>query len=285
MKVFISWSGDASRECGEIVRRWLPTVIQTIEPYFSHEDVGKGTRWNEEIGRELEVCDVGILCLTRDALDAPWLIFEAGALSKKLGTARVCPILFGVQQTDVTGPLQSFQCCQFEHGPIRKLVGELNSIQKQQGEKAVALETVNACFENSWQKFRADVEGVMESFVGKTNEAVRKDRDVLDEILRVTRGLSQRFSMSTLDQNLLHSTIDSFDALVESLPVLGCRGAIRSAILEHHKNLAKWVETYSKDPLKGGPVRQAYKKLCSSMEYFEMMSVEPLPESEDDIPF
>jgi hypothetical protein len=63
----------------------------------------------EKISAELEGASLGILCLTRDNLASPWLLFEAGALSHRFGTRRVCPFLFGLQPTELTFPLAQFQ--------------------------------------------------------------------------------------------------------------------------------------------------------------------------------
>ena len=45
MKVFISWSGEESRDYGEAIREWLENTLQRVEPYFTPEDTEKGTRW------------------------------------------------------------------------------------------------------------------------------------------------------------------------------------------------------------------------------------------------
>ena len=82
MKVFISWSGNISLKVALIFRDWLPSVIQSIEPYVSSEDIDKGARWSTDIAKELENSTFGILCVTKENLEAPWLSFEAGALSK-----------------------------------------------------------------------------------------------------------------------------------------------------------------------------------------------------------
>ncbi len=82
MKVFLSWSGESSRQYASLLNSWLPQVIQAVEPYFSPDDVDKGSRWFNEISKELEETSVGIICLTNTNLNAPWLMFEAGALAK-----------------------------------------------------------------------------------------------------------------------------------------------------------------------------------------------------------
>lgn len=42
MKVFISWSGDRSRAIAEELRYWLPTIVQSLEPFISTQDVPVG---------------------------------------------------------------------------------------------------------------------------------------------------------------------------------------------------------------------------------------------------
>jgi hypothetical protein len=128
MRVFLSWSGDFSREVAVVLREWLPSVIQQLEPYVSSEDISKGARWSSDIAKELEVSSFGIICLTKDNLDAPWIHFEAGALSKTVEKSRVSPFLFGVKSSDIPkdSPLLQFQYTQFEKVEVYKLLASLN---------------------------------------------------------------------------------------------------------------------------------------------------------------
>lgn len=109
MKVFISWSGKYSQELGEAFRNWLPSVLQSVRPYFTPNDIEKGARWGTDIASELQESKIGLFCLTRDNLQSPWIMFEAGAISKVVGEASVCPILFELDPTDISGPLNQFQ--------------------------------------------------------------------------------------------------------------------------------------------------------------------------------
>src|SRR5437588_334187 len=102
--VFISWSGERSKYIAACIREWLPNVVQSIRPWFSDDDIGRGARWYSEISRQLEQSNCGILCVTPENQHSPWLLFEAGALAKRLDKARVCPFLFDLTPTDLTGP-------------------------------------------------------------------------------------------------------------------------------------------------------------------------------------
>src|SRR5690348_3571721 len=92
MKVFISWSGEPSRSIALALRQWLPLVVQHVKPWMSDEEIESGTRWNDGIGRALEDTDFGIVCVTAANQHKEWLMFEAGALAKRLATARVVPL-------------------------------------------------------------------------------------------------------------------------------------------------------------------------------------------------
>ena len=83
MKVFLSWSGDLSHRIACEFRDWLPCVLQYAKPYVSSQDIDKGARWTTDIAKELHESAYGILCITRENIEAPWINFEAGALSKR----------------------------------------------------------------------------------------------------------------------------------------------------------------------------------------------------------
>ena len=53
----------------------------------------------------LAAAKAGIICVTPSNLEAPWILFEAGALSKTLENTFVCPLLIGLEPADVSGPL------------------------------------------------------------------------------------------------------------------------------------------------------------------------------------
>ena len=120
MKVFLSWSGHKSHQVALVLRDWLPSVIQSLTPYVSSEDIDKGARWSTDIAKELEDSTFGILCVTKDNLEAPWLLFEAGALSKMMDKSSVCPFIFDLKRAEVKGPILQFQSTIFDKDDVKK---------------------------------------------------------------------------------------------------------------------------------------------------------------------
>src|ERR1700676_413043 len=134
MKVFLSWSGELSHKVALAFREWLPSVIQSIEPYVSSEDIDKGTRWSAEMAEQLEKSRYGIICVTKENAGKPWINFEAGALSRSIEkstvlpfSSAVSPFLFDLKSSDLEGPLTQFQYVINEQNDIRKLVSSINN--------------------------------------------------------------------------------------------------------------------------------------------------------------
>jgi hypothetical protein len=126
MKLFISWSGPVSRELAEIFRSWIGMVLQQVVPFVSNADIDKGARWAQEIDAQLQDAAFGVLMLTADNRNAPWLLYEAGALSKQVCSSRVSCLLLNIKHTDVEFPLALFQNTVANREDVFKLVGSIN---------------------------------------------------------------------------------------------------------------------------------------------------------------
>lgn len=184
MKVFISWSGGKSKKLAKIFKSWIPAVIQAAKPYFSPEDIDKGARWNNEISKELDQSEIGLICLTRENLEAPWIMFEAGALSKSVKKTRVIPMLFGVDTADIKGPLIQFQAAAFSRDEVKKLVKTINSAL---GDSALDNSVLDSVFDKWWPELDAKVSCVLEEDEQQGEATLRSDRDLLEEVLNLTR--------------------------------------------------------------------------------------------------
>ena len=118
MRVFISWSGEPSKQLAEAIREWLPNTLSYVRPFFTPEDIEKGANWAQEISTELKQSSFCVIASTRESLNSNWIMFEAGAISSSVEKSRVCAILFGIGPTDLKGPLAAFQATKFSKGDI-----------------------------------------------------------------------------------------------------------------------------------------------------------------------
>lgn len=157
--VFISWSGERSQKVGELLKWWLPAVIQRCEPWISTE-IDRGAIWFQEISGQLSDSSIGIICLTRENLNAPWILFEAGALAKGLSQNRVCPLLIDLESSETAPPLSQFNHTQATKAGLLKLVETLNRMLKG---TVLAEETLHKVFERMWPDFEAAFQEILSS--------------------------------------------------------------------------------------------------------------------------
>ena len=187
MEIFISWSGNRSGKVAEALHDWLPCVIQSVHPFMSASDIEKGSRWPQDLASHLENAQFGLICLTDENLEAPWLLFEAGALSKSIENSRVVPYLYRVSQTQLQGPLAQFQGASADKNSTLGVIKSINGALTGNG---LDLEQLERTFEIWWPQ----LENVLEDIPEATEETPpsRSDRDILEEILRVSRQISRR---------------------------------------------------------------------------------------------
>jgi hypothetical protein len=211
MKVFLSWSGELSHKVAITFRDWLPSVIQSIVPYVSSEDIDKGARWSTDIAKELENSTFGILCVTKENVHAPWLTFEAGALSKTMEKAAVSPFLFDIKRSEVSGPILQFQSTIFEKEDIKKLMLSLN---KACGTETLSDERLEKAFSVWYPTLEDQLNTLLKTVpsvsVLEKNETIDSSDEILEEILDLTRN----------NQKLLRNPDGEFVKEVESIKVI-----------------------------------------------------------------
>jgi hypothetical protein len=186
LNVFLSWSGPKSKQVAEALRNWLPGVLQAVRPYFSDEDLTPGRHWTPALAAQLESTDVGLICMTSENLDAPWLMFEAGALAKKLDTACVIPLLLDVEASDISGPLAQFQLVKFEEKKFRDVVEVINAGL---GDKALPANILDGVFRKWWPDLLAQVDAIRAQASTAPMPTKRSTESILEEILTLVRGL------------------------------------------------------------------------------------------------
>lgn len=181
MKLFISWSGAESRQIAEALRDWLPALFESVDPYMSARDNDAGVRWGQVISGELEETDFGILCLTPTNLQAPWLLFEAGALSKAVDVARVVPLLHRLTTADVTSPLSQFQMKELDEEGAREVVRSINNALTNPRAEAALLTVFSAL----WPSLRDRITAIEPPSEAAAPQ--RPEREILEEILTLVR--------------------------------------------------------------------------------------------------
>jgi hypothetical protein len=188
MKVFLSWSGEKSHKVALVFRDWFPSVIQSLVPYVSSEDIDKGTRWSTDIAKELEDSSFGILCVTKENLNAPWLTFEAGALSKTMDKSFVSPFLFDIKRSEVDGPILQFQSTIFSKEDMLKLVKTLN---KACGDDKLTEERLEKAFSVWWPTLEEELNKLKdikeEGSEGNSDNGSIGNSEILEEILDLSR--------------------------------------------------------------------------------------------------
>jgi TIR domain len=189
MDVFICWSGASSHVLAEGLRQWLPRVIQPVRPFFSDEDIRKGRRWGDEIKGRLEKANFAILCMTPDNLTAPWIHFEAGAVSKHPGVSHVTALLLRVKPSDLVGPLTQFQHTLPTKGDVWKLVQSVNSALDP--ERRIEAELIEWAFKREWPDFEKLVQQAEEALKETPAPAPphREQQELLEELLTLVRDL------------------------------------------------------------------------------------------------
>jgi hypothetical protein len=229
MRVFLSWSGELSHKVALAFRDWLPSVIQSLEPYVSSEDIDKGARWSAEMAQELEKSRYGIICVTKENVGRPWINFEAGALSRSIEkstvlpfSSAVSPFLFDLKSSDLEGPLTQFQYVVNERADIFKLISSINGkvdVNQLQAEK------VEKAFEKWWPELQTVLTKISAEMpvTAETKVPPRKPEEILEELLELVRT-QQRLMMSKDDVATLISSVRS--DILQSLGGGGIFGGI-----------------------------------------------------------
>ena len=188
MKIFISWSGELSRQIAEELKEWIEQVIQATEPWISTE-IEKGKRWNSEIASKLEDSKVRIFCITRENINAPWILFEAGAISKT-NDSHVCTLLFNLSPSDISDPLSLFQATKFSKNEVYSLLSTINKKLGQLGGKSLDDNKFSETFELYWPILEKKINGILSgSNTNVNNKAIRSDRELLEECIETLRQL------------------------------------------------------------------------------------------------
>jgi hypothetical protein len=187
MKVFISWSGVRSQTLAQTLRDWMPLVLHYVEPWLSEADVAAGERWAQAVAKELEACNFGIICVTRENVGSPWVLFEAGSLAKSLQGSRVIPLLLDLEFSEIGGPLAQFQAKKADRDGISEVVQSLNHAAQQ----PVPEPREKQLFDALWPQLEGQLAQIPKQ--PASAKPIRPHHEVLEELVSGVRSLEVRF--------------------------------------------------------------------------------------------
>ncbi|MBQ3432271.1 MAG: toll/interleukin-1 receptor domain-containing protein [Clostridia bacterium] len=221
MKVFVSWSGELSKSIAELIQKWLPCIIQSVDVFFSSNDIEKGENWDSKITSELKESKYGIVCLTEDNVLAPWIHFESGALANTLD-AKVATLMVNITPTEIKGPLSRYQATKLERDDFYQLICNIN----EQCEQPMKPEVLKTLFDNLWVNMNAEFNSIISTHQKRASTKKKQinNDEAIEEILVLLRKqnsiitspeelLPIRYFSFLNEQVLGNENVDSFEEL------------------------------------------------------------------------
>lgn len=216
MKIFLSWSGDESRQLAEIFKEWLPNVLQYVQPYMSSKDISLGERWNDNINGNLEESVYGLVFVTPNNINAPWINFEAGALSKTLNS-KVVPVLYNSEIMLLNeGPLKQFQSA--KNIDEESILSLLKSINDSNDVFKLEEKRLEKAFEMWWPALREAVNNIEpEQGNNGVNQIEPTEKELLNVIYLKLKEqeqiLSKRVNRSDIPPGLISDIESAYEIM------------------------------------------------------------------------
>lgn len=200
VKIFLSWSGEQSRQLADAFANWLPNVLQHVEPYISSKNIGLGERALDNIKNELETSSFGIVFVTKENIKAPWINYEAGAISNSLGVKKVIPVMYDCELIDLdNSPLRQFQAAKdLEQENVGRIIMAINSVSE---EFKLSDDRVERAFNQWWGVLKDELAKI--KTIGNSAKVNEKELSV-EEMTRATyRLLQSGYIENTTNMELL----------------------------------------------------------------------------------
>lgn len=202
MKIFLSWSGEYTRNIAEIFRQWVPCVLQNVHVFISSGDIQAVERWQSKINAALLDIDFGIVFISKNNKDQPWIMFESGALAKNLDSSRVVPVLCDASEIDLSkSPLLQFQYVQLNRDGIFSLI---RSIYSSMDSEKISQVLFDKTLETWWPQLQASIGEVQpekqsrqRDNAASTDDRIDRLESAIGDVLGLVRTLSRDFEKLT----------------------------------------------------------------------------------------
>jgi DNA-binding CsgD family transcriptional regulator len=173
---------------------------------MSTDDIRIGVRWSHELANALQRIEFGIVCLTEENRKSPWILFEAGALSKTLERGRVIPYLIDIPSNLFDGPLSQYQAINADLDGTRHLVeaiAEANPVNR------LHPQTLAIVFERWWPDLESELHNINEKYpvpkVRRPDIRVFTTRDIsIIELLKAGKTQKQIAEAIGISRQTLH---------------------------------------------------------------------------------
>lgn len=198
--VFISWSGDYAKDVANSLKDFLEEAIQACDTFVSDQDIDAGDRWAEEIRKRLNESVAGIICLTKDRLDARWINYEAGAMAT---TRRVIPYCVDLDPSQVGLPLNQLQLVRADRIGTRRMLRALNDAVTDGKRTDKQLDTSMDAW---WPRLEASLDAARRAEEARTGLEVKEPEPTVDQRLGsiedALRGLTTKIeeAWSAMDE-------------------------------------------------------------------------------------
>ncbi|WP_287320723.1 TIR domain-containing protein [Mesorhizobium sp.] len=207
MKVFVSWSGVQSKRIALALKDWLPSVLQFADIFMSETDIASGDRGLARIATNLNEARFGIVVLTKSNFTAPWVLFEAGALSIFHG--KVAPLLCNMDPLSLLdSPLQQFQHNKFEKEGLRKLVKAMNALSESPNDDARLQKT----FEVWWPSLEEEYRRISTDYADGSPGAPPTEDKIASALAQIFDELGQQRRVQNVMQGMVFATLKELGA-------------------------------------------------------------------------
>jgi len=218
MKVFISQSKPRSLELALALEVFIRKVVQGTEPWVSRSGIDKGTRWSDQVAKNLKDVAAGLVVLTSENLDERWLLFEAGALSVK-PVVHVWTYLLDVEPSDVKEPLSEFLHTKAEKAETFEMIQSIHHAVHEAGAKTSSADDVKDLFDLLWEKDLGPIIGKLRSGGPAVAAPKRSVPDLLSEILDQVRDSARVASQTRAKLDQVLRFLPAWNLLTRRLPL------------------------------------------------------------------
>ncbi|QDU30594.1 hypothetical protein ETAA8_57400 [Anatilimnocola aggregata] len=188
MRVFVSWSGPRSQKVGEALSKFIRRVLQRTEPWYSKNSIRSGRLAYDELVKALIGTKFGILCVTADNWERPWLNFEAGALLRSVEATQVTPYLLDIKPSQLQAPLNLFQARAANQSDTLELCRDINTAL---GSDSLPPNELNDHFEKWWPELESQLNAI-ESTGAEPPKAPDEKQLILEMREMLSLALSQK---------------------------------------------------------------------------------------------